>query len=74
MVNFLAFRRFMSMMRQMVAHKRFSTLRKVGERLQIGSEETAADKPEGFFYKGRRVRMEWNRAGSLKEFCDHPGW
>jgi hypothetical protein len=51
----------------------FDTMRKVGERLQIGSEETAADKPEGFLYKGRRVRMEWNRAGSLKEICDHPG-
>jgi hypothetical protein len=37
------------------------TMRKVGERLQIGSEETAADKPEGFIYKGPRVHVcGWN--------------
>jgi hypothetical protein len=44
----------------------FDTMRKVSERLQIGSEETAANKPEGFFYKGLRVRMEWKMAGPLQ--------
>jgi hypothetical protein len=40
------------------------TMRKVGERRQIGSEETAAEKPDGF--SGLRVRMLWKTSGPLK--------
>lgn len=41
------------------------TMQKVGEHLQIGLEESAEGKPEGFFYKGLRVRMEWKMPGFL---------